>query len=800
MLGRRWPNAMKSTASQTAFRSCFVPSIEHLEARVAPALVVAANHLSATFTDVDGDLVTIRASKPILDDLDFIRAASGLGEQLQLIDFSDDEAAMVKGLNLIITAKPRDPNPDDADTTKRGDKLVNIGYLNATGRDLGAIRITGDLGQITAGTGSTSVPAVKSLSVGSMGEFAVTTGASSTLSEITGTLGTLAIKGNLRGVTVQTLSGGKIGSAIIRGSIVGFGDNGQLVSAGGMGAVKIGGDIVGGVSGFPPAPSGFVFSGGALKSVTVAGSIIGNNADKAGSIGSSGPLGTVKIGGDVIGANARDCATIFSDSTIQSVSIAGSLIGSFFGGHIHAAGKISNITIGHDLVGANIEESGRIYTTNGADIGNVTINGSIIGGNGSKSGSIESAGKLGIVKVGHDLVGGRGNSSGSIISTDATAGISVGGSIVGGAGSFSGNILVTSDLAKVKIAGDIRGGAGISSGSLLTNTISSLSVGGSLIGNADATPGDSHGSGSIRATSRLGTAKIGGSLIGGDNLESGAILVTEDITSIVVGGSLIGGPVTGDSAPDKTGVIIATGTIGTVNIRGDLRGSDQFGSQTSDTGSVDGKRIGSITVGGSLIAGAGNSVRGGAIVASEDIGSVVVKGGMLGNSSNHAVIFAHGLAENPVENNFAIKRITIGGSVEQAWIFAGVDNNGVADNGNAQVGRVSVGGDWIASSMVSGCTSTDGIIGDNNDAAFGGGTMSKIASILIKGQVLGQAGTNNIFGFVAQTIGSFKYNGIIVPLTPGASNDTFALGKARPVGASLSTVNADGFAVHIVEV
>src|SRR5262245_227610 len=87
------------TASQTVFHFCSVPSADPLEARIAPALVVAANHLSATFTDVDGDLVTIKASKPILDDLDFIRAASGLGEQLQLINFSDDDAAMVAGVN-----------------------------------------------------------------------------------------------------------------------------------------------------------------------------------------------------------------------------------------------------------------------------------------------------------------------------------------------------------------------------------------------------------------------------------------------------------------------------------------------------------------------------------------------------------------------------------------------------------------------------------------------------------------------------------------------------------------------------
>ena len=129
-----------------------------------------------------------------------------------------------------------------------------------------------------------------------------------------------------------------------------------------------------------------------------------------------------------------------------------------------------------------------------------------------------------------------------------------------------------------------------------------------------------------------------------------------------------------------------------------------------------------------------------------------------------------------------------------------MDVSAAAVNGNAQIGAVSVGGDWIDSSLASGVTSTDGFLGDANDAAFGGGTMSKIASITIKGQVLGDGSTNHTSGFFAETIGAFKYHGIAVALKAGASNDTFALGAAHPVGPSLSTTNADGFAVHVFEV
>jgi hypothetical protein len=55
------------------------------------------------------------------------------------------------------------------------------------------------------------------------------------------------------------------------------------------------------------------------------------------------------------------------------------------------------------------------------------------------------------------------------------------------------------------------------------------------------------------------------------------------------------------------------------------------------------------------------------------------------------------------------------------------------------------------------------------------GVLSRIASILIKGQALGTPSMVNAtdhFGFVAQQIGSFKVGGTKFPLTAGAGNDT----------------------------
>ena len=70
----------------------------------------------------------------------------------------------------------------------------------------------------------------------------------------------------------------------------------------------------------------------------------------------------------------------------------------------------------------------------------------------------------------------------------------------------------------------------------------------------------------------------------------------------------------------------------------------------------------------------------------------------------------------------------------------------------------------------------------NNPALF-----SKIASIVIGGQVSGTSGGTDHFGFVSQEIGSLKIHGVKVPLTAGRGNNSsvnktrFILGTTRDV-------------------
>ena len=135
-------------------------SIEPLESRIAPSTVLTfVNANSAAYDDVDGDRVTVKFSKPILTSGNvgtvLHTVASGLGLQLQFIDLTG-LAAAPDGTGITITAALQDI---DHNGSKDGDGFVNVGQINATAHDLGAVSIKGDLGRIDAGDATTTTPA-----------------------------------------------------------------------------------------------------------------------------------------------------------------------------------------------------------------------------------------------------------------------------------------------------------------------------------------------------------------------------------------------------------------------------------------------------------------------------------------------------------------------------------------------------------------------------------------------------------------------------------------------------------------
>ena len=192
--------------------------------------VTLAGKRKATFIDVDGDLVTVNVSKGALKVEDFTIFPSGSGAQLALVDFSGETE--FAGANLSITAKRAVDAP-------RGVHLVDVGYINAGGIDLGSVRVKGDLGQIDAGDEFTPKRGLLSLNANSLGHSGLATqlAGGSLQSDIAGALKTFRLADGMQDAAISVR--GDIGTIAIKGSVLGS----AIRSDGKIGAIKISGDL-----------------------------------------------------------------------------------------------------------------------------------------------------------------------------------------------------------------------------------------------------------------------------------------------------------------------------------------------------------------------------------------------------------------------------------------------------------------------------------------------------------------------------------------------------------------------------
>ena len=200
-------------------------------------------------------------------------------------------------------------------------------------------------------------------------------------------------------------------------------------------------------------------------------------------------------------------------------------------------------------------------------------------------------------------------------------------------------------------------------------------------------------------------------------------------------------------------------------------------------------RITSVSVGGSIITGLDNSTGGGlsanaSIRAQADIVSLTVTGSVIGRSTTNGttpVIISAVHALEPTDTkDVAIGKVSIGGLASLVSIAAGYSTSLAATNADAQIGSVSVGGNWLTGNIIAGVENTAGTgtttddninYGDTNDRLIGNAATSiaKIASITIKGIVAGSSPDGDHFGFVSRVIGSVKVAGYTAPMTTTAS-------------------------------
>ena len=339
--------------------SFFPISLEPLEARIAPAAVLAlssdlkisADGLTAMFTDVDGDIAKLVTSKGAWTEPMFQLEPTGNfvgGSALKALTIP--VGADFDGANITITAK-RD--------LFGGNGAVNFQTLDATGVNLGKVSVKGALGFVLAGTGDAAVPALKSLQVQSLGELGavnVAMPATNFLSTITGNLGKLIVTSDIRHAELDVT--GAVKSVTVGGSFTAS----KLAAGATLGPVSIRGDVVGAslaapaiISAFGQKTSPAAGVDTAIASLTVGGRIefarilAGYGTDGT-PLDADASIGAVKVGTDWIastllagtgagvdgyegtaddvklsGAGVRDAADLFA--TIASVTIKGQCYG-----------------------------------------------------------------------------------------------------------------------------------------------------------------------------------------------------------------------------------------------------------------------------------------------------------------------------------------------------------------------------------------------------------------------------------------------------------------------------------------
>ena len=128
-----------------------------------------------TYQDIDGDSVAVTFSKPILNTANVNTIFTfGLGN----VNGSNAAKQRLLEINLVgvtgaagttITTRPSAARPTAATASR------NLGHIDATGIDLGAVTIDGDLGRIRAGDATLTTSGLKGLTVHSMGQFGTST-------------------------------------------------------------------------------------------------------------------------------------------------------------------------------------------------------------------------------------------------------------------------------------------------------------------------------------------------------------------------------------------------------------------------------------------------------------------------------------------------------------------------------------------------------------------------------------------------------------------------------------------------
>lgn len=283
---------------------------------------------------------------------------------------------------------------------------------------------------------------------------------------------------------------------------------------------------------------------------------------------------------------------------------------------------------------------------------------------------------------------------------------------------------------------------------------------------------------------------IKGSIIGGSAVDTGR-MDFGDVGKVTIGGSIVGTSFSNTAYIDG-------GEVKSFVLKGDLIGGGiaAGGNSIMTSGVIAMASIGKLHIGGSVIAGVNNEPladldESGAIRVNGTLNKLTIDGGIRGNETHSVLITALGPTELGLKSYTAFGSISVKGSVAFADILAGY-NNAVDPNpvsGSAQIGKVTVGGDWRASNLVAGAEPGPIGFANGNDtpiAPINGNVISSIAKVVVAGSVTGTEYATPFtehFGFAAPEIGSVSINGNkmfipgFVPLPIGGSVSNIAIAR-----------------------
>jgi hypothetical protein len=312
-------------------------------------------------------------------------------------------------------------------------------------------------------------------------------------------------------------------------------------------------------------------------------------------------MGAVKVGGDLVGGDGNNSGQIDSDAAITGgvlsgvfvgVNVGGSLIGGdgVASGAVISSDNLAKVKIGGNVQGGSGTLSGHVQSA--AKVAGVTVGGSLIGGSAgaTESGTLAASTGMGPVKIAGDILGGAGNGSGGVVVSGLgnIASLTIGGSVRSGTGSDSGLIAAGSNITEGAIGPIIIGGSligtsadpvtiaavgqiGLGATATKDVAIKSLTVGGRVeFANILAGYG-------FDLTPRNADAQIGAVLVKGDWIASNLV------AGVVAGGDTFFGTSVDDALISEGGgeepLITAKIASVTINgyVMGTLGGGDHFG-------------------------------------------------------------------------------------------------------------------------------------------------------------------------------------------------------------------------------